>query len=86
MADQFPPEDDVPYEIIRQKIAGGYSEEEFAAITCPVCAATPVLHVHPSRSVAHVVCPVNTSHLAMVVAATERPLWWASHVSRGWLD
>lgn len=82
--DKLVPRDDKPYELIRQLLANGCSEDEYASIRCPVCQASTVLNVHPRDTVLYIRCTDDSTHLSMHVESTNRQNWWLDYVSEGW--
>ena len=72
-------------EIIKRLIEG-CSEEEFAALRCPICGSALNLHVHPNLQTFAVSCATNTLHLFMHESILAAPAWWNGRISGGWLD
>ena len=75
-------------EEIRGRVLGGCSDEEFAALRCPVCGSGLTLDSHPRPSGAALVfvaCSTSTVHVGFTDRAVVAPAWWAAHRSGGWI-
>lgn len=77
---------DPAYESIREALRTGCSEEAFKAFTCPQCGQRLSLSTHPTRTIFHVSCSIDTTHLSMHDEATHRPTWFEKYATRGWFE
>ncbi len=74
---------DSDFNVIREKLAGGCSEDEFKAMRCPMCGGPLLLMVHPTREKMSVRCH-TAGHTHMHIKANASPEWLSSYVGGAW--
>ena len=72
--------------VIRERLIGGCSAEEFGALVCPVCGASMTLNVAPNHRAFHARCATDSTHVSFHDSSDAGMEWWKAHMSGGWFS
>ena len=72
------------WQLIRDALISGCSEQDFLAMACPICESRLKLTVRPQALTFFVRCGTDTTHLSMHDETAEPIEWMKKYNGGGW--